>query len=201
MGRYKSQQFYPDTATAKVRVEGLAEAAPSAWLGEDAAGQEGSRDGSSSAGDAPRALAPPKPDKIEHAVGSTAGAASSEFHLYRASRRREYTRIEMLDKAAAEAKEAANFADKVDSNKRDADERTSKLADKRRKRKFNAKKNSNLNKAAKGADGGKMAPDLAVLSDEEESGGDGAAGAGAGVVAGSAADDATTIRLLLQRSD
>ena len=122
MGRYKSAQIFHDSATAKVKIDGIAEARTESVSSTPT--------GSSAA---------PKPEKIERAVGSTAGAASSEFHLYRAARRRELTRIGLLEKKAAEEKEAQELAAKIEANKREAEERTLKNVSKRKKRKMKAR--------------------------------------------------------------
>lgn len=44
-------------------------------------------------------IKPPK-DIVRNVQGSSAGAGSGEFHVYRAHRRREYARLKMLDENA-----------------------------------------------------------------------------------------------------
>ncbi|KAF2439495.1 DUF1168-domain-containing protein, partial [Karstenula rhodostoma CBS 690.94] len=43
-----------------------------------------------------KSLAPP-PEIVANVQGSSAGAGSGEFHVYKASRRREYERLRMMD--------------------------------------------------------------------------------------------------------
>ncbi len=43
-----------------------------------------------------RGLSPP-PDILHNIQGSTAGAGSGEFHVYRRLRRKEMTRVELMD--------------------------------------------------------------------------------------------------------
>jgi Protein of unknown function (DUF1168) len=77
----------------------------------------------------------PRPDKVENVMGSTAGAGSCEFHLYRAARSREVSRLESLESADALEQERAAFAERVDKNRQEAEERTKRNAEKRKKRK------------------------------------------------------------------
>ncbi|CCJ30310.1 unnamed protein product [Pneumocystis jirovecii] len=40
---------------------------------------------------------PPPPDIVNNVQGSSAGASSGEFHIYKVSRRREYERMKLLE--------------------------------------------------------------------------------------------------------
>ena len=77
----------------------------------------------------------PRPDKVENVMGSTAGAGSCDFHLYRAARSREVSRLESLESADAIEQERAAFAERVDKNRQEAEERTKRNSEKRKKRK------------------------------------------------------------------
>jgi Protein of unknown function (DUF1168) len=86
-----------------------------------------------------------KVEKVDNVMGSTAGAGSGEFDLYRSARRREITRLESMDKADKEEAERRLFAEKVERNRREADERTAKNASKR-KRKREKRKTEQMQK-------------------------------------------------------
>ncbi|XP_037305467.1 PRKR-interacting protein 1 homolog [Pungitius pungitius] len=73
------------------------------------------------------------PEFVRDVMGSSAGAGSGEFHVYRHLRRREYQRQDFLDKIADKQDEDQNYLDKVEQNKRAADDRTAKRRRKREK--------------------------------------------------------------------
>lgn len=50
-----------------------------------------------------RGIRPPK-DMIRNVQGSSAGAGSGEFHVYKESRRREYERLKLMDEADAKVR-------------------------------------------------------------------------------------------------
>jgi hypothetical protein len=106
MPRYTSTQVYTDTNTKIV-----------------AAGYTG--EGSKK----------PSVEKVENVMGSTAGAGSGEFDLYRSSRRRERQRLETMEISDKREYEEKAFAEKYERNKREAEERTSKNAEKRKRKK------------------------------------------------------------------
>lgn len=117
MGRYTSIQGFTNH---KTKLVGGYAAAAAASGGAEGAG-------------APKA--PPRPDKVENVMGSTAGAGSCDFHLYRAARSREVSRLETLENAEALAQERTAFSERVDKNRQEAEERTKRNAEKRKKRK------------------------------------------------------------------
>lgn len=174
MGRYKSSQSFMDVNTTKVKVEGLKPAndhyGPGGGEGED-----GKNGDAKASGRQEGSLAPPKPEKIDRVVGSTAGAASSEFHLYRAARRREMTRIEQQEQEEQRKQEEEELASKVASNLLEANERTAKNAAQRKKRKLNARsaKDKQVNAAVKFSnEQGKVPISISLddLSDDEANG-------------------------------
>ncbi|RKO85230.1 hypothetical protein BDK51DRAFT_12859, partial [Blyttiomyces helicus] len=73
-------------------------------------------------------------DFVRNVQGSSAGAGSGEFHVYRALRRKEYARQKFLDESAKEDEEQRAFREKVEATKRAEEERTAKKREKRKKR-------------------------------------------------------------------
>lgn len=85
------------------------------------------------------------PEFVRDVMGSSAGAGSGEFHVYRHLRRREYQRQDFLDKMADKCDADIKYLEKVEQNKVDADERTAK----RRKKRDKLKQKKLLAKKAK----------------------------------------------------
>ncbi|XP_070706041.1 PRKR-interacting protein 1 homolog [Pempheris klunzingeri] len=75
------------------------------------------------------------PEFVRDVMGSSAGAGSGEFHVYRHLRRREYQRQDFLDRMADKFGEDLQYLDKVEKNKEEAEERTAKRRKKREKMK------------------------------------------------------------------
>ncbi|KAI3363636.1 hypothetical protein L3Q82_001268 [Scortum barcoo] len=73
------------------------------------------------------------PEFVRDVMGSSAGAGSGEFHVYRHLRRREYQRQDFLDKMSEKQNEDEQYLDKVEKNKQAAEERTAKRRKKREK--------------------------------------------------------------------
>ncbi|PNY25137.1 PRKR-interacting protein 1 [Tolypocladium capitatum] len=79
-----------------------------------------------------RAVAAP-PEIVTNVQGSSAGAGSGEFHVYKASRRREYERLRGMDDQLRREKEQEVFEkERVERDRRD-EERTRKNREKREK--------------------------------------------------------------------
>uniref|UniRef100_A0A8B9QF02 PRKR interacting protein 1 n=1 Tax=Apteryx owenii TaxID=8824 RepID=A0A8B9QF02_APTOW len=73
----------------------------------------------------------PPPEFVRDVMGSSAGAGSGEFHVYRHLRRREYQRQDFMDAMAEKQKLDEEFQKKLERNKMIAEEQTAK---RRRKR-------------------------------------------------------------------
>ncbi|XP_060908537.1 PRKR-interacting protein 1 homolog [Labrus mixtus] len=107
------------------------------------------------------------PEFVRDVMGSSAGAGSGEFHVYRHLRRREYQRQDFLDKMSEKVNEDVDYLDKVELNKQAAEERTAKRRKKRDKlkqKKLMAKKAKLEAKNKKDDDGNKSSES----SEEEE---------------------------------
>ncbi|XP_061741833.1 PRKR-interacting protein 1 homolog [Nerophis ophidion] len=76
------------------------------------------------------------PEFVRDVMGSSAGAGSGEFHVYRHLRRREYQRQDFLDKMSSRYNKEQAYLDKVEQNRTDAEERTAKRRKKREKLKL-----------------------------------------------------------------
>lgn len=105
------------------------------------------------------------PEFVRDVMGSSAGAGSGEFHVYRHLRRREYQRQDFLDKMAEKQDEDQDYLDKVEQNKQAAEDRTAKRRKKREKLK---QKKLMAKKAKLEADNKKEDDDKSSDSSEEE---------------------------------
>ncbi|KAG9638120.1 Clavaminate synthase-like protein, partial [Aureobasidium melanogenum] len=116
------------------------------------------------------------PEIVANVQGSSAGAGSGEFHVYKASRRREYERLRAMDEEKeAEEKDAEFEARRKEQEKKDA-EKTEKNRLKREKAR-QRKEKSKLGPQQKGgnAEEGKkeekeFKPNVAVKVDGKEDG-------------------------------
>uniref|UniRef100_A0A8C0U9E0 PRKR interacting protein 1 n=1 Tax=Cyanistes caeruleus TaxID=156563 RepID=A0A8C0U9E0_CYACU len=77
----------------------------------------------------------PPPEFVRDVMGSSAGAGSGEFHVYRHLRRREYQRQDFMDAMAEKQRLDEEFQKKLERNKMIAEEQTAK---RRRKRQVGA---------------------------------------------------------------
>ncbi|KIW09004.1 uncharacterized protein PV09_00901 [Verruconis gallopava] len=99
---------------------------------------------------APKTL-PPPPEIVTNVQGSSAGAGSGEFHVYKASRRREYERVKAMEEEARKEKEDAEYEAKIAEMKRKDQEKLSKNQKRRAKQKERqAKKGKTSDEAANG---------------------------------------------------
>ncbi|KAG8160390.1 hypothetical protein KVR01_009926 [Diaporthe batatas] len=116
----------------------------------------------SGAGQDPARRLPLPPEIVTNVQGSSAGAGSGEFHVYKAARRREYERLRIMDEEVRRETDAREFAEKKSEAERKDDEKTRRNREKRekmkaRKEKAKAagqKKGSGPGAAASGGGGG-----------------------------------------------
>lgn len=87
---------------------------------------------------------PNVPEFVRNVMGSSAGAGSGEFHVYRHLRRKEYARQKFIQqKSEAELKDE-EYHKKLEENAKIAEETTAKKRLKRLKKKEKRKKNKKL---------------------------------------------------------
>ena len=89
------------------------------------------------------------PEFVYNVMGSSAGAGSGEFHVYRQIRRKEYARQKVIDEANTKEELNAAYHAKLAENEREAEEKTSKKRAKRQKKKEKSKKRKNNPKPKK----------------------------------------------------
>ncbi|KAI5863376.1 DUF1168-domain-containing protein [Durotheca rogersii] len=99
---------------------------------------------------------PLPPEIVTNVQGSSAGAGSGEFHVYKASRRREYERLRRMDDEVARERAAAAFEAARDQRERRDDDRTRRNREKRERAK--ARKDRAKAKGADGEGGDAAAP-------------------------------------------
>ncbi|XP_066137511.1 PRKR-interacting protein 1 homolog [Euwallacea fornicatus] len=109
--------------------------------------------------------APHIPDFVRNVMGSSAGAGSGEFHVYRHLRRKEYARQKYMEEKARREKLDNDYKQKLEDNKRLCDERTAKKREKRLKKKKNQKKRAKKLKTNKPS----SSDESAESSEDEES--------------------------------
>lgn len=92
------------------------------------------------------------PEIVANVQGSSAGAGSGEFHVYKASRRREYERQRLMQSEVDKEKGDAEWEREREEARRKDEEKT----DKNRRRREKKKAARGNNKKGSGANGGKM---------------------------------------------
>ncbi|EIN11318.1 DUF1168-domain-containing protein [Punctularia strigosozonata HHB-11173 SS5] len=85
-----------------------------------------------------KTIRPPR-EMMKNVQGSSAGAGSGEFHVYKASRRREYERLKMLEEEAQKETLEAEFERKKREREEAAAAKTNKNRAKRQKKKERTK--------------------------------------------------------------
>jgi hypothetical protein len=121
-------------------------------------------------------LAPP-PEIVANVQGSSAGAGSGEFHVYKASRRREYERLREMEAEAKKEEDTARWEEEAEERRRRDEERTAKNREKRAKKKGkqNGKSQASKGSPAVGSEdkeghgnGVKKPPQLPRRSDDQD---------------------------------
>ncbi|KAM9440900.1 PRKR-interacting protein 1 homolog [Clarias gariepinus] len=108
------------------------------------------------------------PEFVRDVMGSSAGAGSGEFHVYRHLRRREYQRQDFLDRLSEKQKLDEDYQEKIKDNQMAAEERTAKRRKKREKlkqKKLMAKKAKQQSKSQAESD---EEEEASSTSEEEE---------------------------------
>ena len=82
------------------------------------------------------------PEIVANVQGSSAGAGSGEFHVYKASRRREYDRVRKMEEEVEKEKADESWARKQEQRRKEDEEKRAKnkaKRDKKNKKKANGK--------------------------------------------------------------
>ncbi|XP_023299079.2 PRKR-interacting protein 1 homolog [Lucilia cuprina] len=98
------------------------------------------------------------PTFVRNVMGSSAGAGSGEFHVYRHLRRKEYARQKMIQSKSHQELLDEEYQEKLEQNRRIAEEKTAKKRAKRLKKKGRAKRTKQSNPK-----------ELVVASDDDKS--------------------------------
>ncbi|KAJ7770191.1 hypothetical protein DFH07DRAFT_880164 [Mycena maculata] len=99
-----------------------------------------------------KTIRPPR-EMMKNVQGSSAGAGSGEFHVYKASRRREYERLKLLEETSQKEAEEAAFERKRREAEELAESKTAKNRAKRQKKKERSKTKGSTSENGQG-DGG-----------------------------------------------
>ena len=76
-----------------------------------------------------------RPEKVVNPYGSTAGANSGDFHLYRQTRAREMERMKELTEGEMERRKNVEFENKIKREREEEDKKTEKRRKKRQRHK------------------------------------------------------------------
>ncbi|XP_012936042.1 PRKR-interacting protein 1 homolog [Aplysia californica] len=106
---------------------------------------------------------------IRNIWGSSAGAGSGDFHVYRGVRRREYARQKFIKEKGVKEEADTAYKQKVEQNKKEAEERTAKKRAKRlkKKQKLKAKKKMKKNDDSDNK-GGESSEDSGASDDDAD---------------------------------
>ncbi|KAI6350433.1 hypothetical protein MCOR25_010544 [Pyricularia grisea] len=119
----------------------------------------------------PRLAAPP--EIVTNVQGSSAGAGSGEFHVYKASRRRENERLRVMDEELKKEQEKQEFERRRAENGTKDDEKTRKNREKREKKKAAKLRAIQADKSKSNTEAAKAAKSGGDDSGDGDGGGDG----------------------------
>lgn len=91
------------------------------------------------------------PEIVANVQGSSAGAGSGEFHVYKASRRREYERLRAMDEEKTKEEEDARFEREREERRKKDEEKTGK--NRARREKMKARKGKKKEDGAEESEG------------------------------------------------
>lgn len=94
---------------------------------------------------------PPPPEIVANVQGSSAGAGSGEFHVYKASRRREYERLRLMQSEVDKEKGDDEWVREREETRKKDDEKTEKNRKRREKRNAAKKKKDDRDGAGVGS--------------------------------------------------
>ncbi|KAJ7188178.1 hypothetical protein C8R46DRAFT_1183782 [Mycena filopes] len=100
----------------------------------------------------------PAREMMKNVQGSSAGAGSGEFHVYKASRRREYERLKILEDTTQKELDEAEFERKRRAAEEQAESKTAKNRAKRQKKKERTKTKGSAAENGQGDGGAGDAP-------------------------------------------
>lgn len=107
-------------------------------------------------------LAAAPPEIVANVQGSSAGAGSGEFHVYKASRRREYERLRLMDEEVEKEEKDREFEERREKARKEEEEKLSKNQARRAKAKARKEKGKGAN--------GKNASEMEVDGGKENGG-------------------------------
>jgi len=138
MGRYTSQQVFADNNPSVRRIS------YDQAVGRAAGGANSS---SSTTTTNNQSIAPSGKlvtERVQNAHGSTAGAGSSEFHIYRLARSREMTRLQDMDEEERRQLLDSKFNTTVEKWKQEEEQTLAKNRKKRQRQKDSKKRKKNM---------------------------------------------------------